>query len=58
MMGDAPLDEHLHIRISEEDKQLIRRAAAFDDKDMAEWVRDTLRRNARDDLPVEVQPAD
>ena len=56
LMGDDPLDEHLHIRVTELDKKLFRRAAAFDDKETAEWVRAVLREQAYDELPVEVLP--
>lgn len=53
MGGDGSV---IHVRCDEALKQSAKRAAAFNDQSMSDWVRETLREAAADDLPEEVQP--
>jgi len=56
MMGQSEMQENIHIRCDEDLKKLVRRAAAFEDQRMSDYIRKQLREAAERDVPDDVQP--
>lgn len=54
MPDDKSRDETVHIRCTTETKLLAKSAAALRDADMSEWLRETIRDSATDDLPEDM----
>ena len=53
---DAAKGALLQIRLSAAEKQAFADAATLDGKKISEWIRDRLRRDAREELECQGQP--